>query len=442
MKKTSVLYSLLLSLVLVAGISCSSSDEQGEGASADVAEAVTDDGTGAPADQAATDGLDQGMASADAPPADGTAPAETTEGDLAGTTAAAEPSASDAAALDSTDAAALDAPAPADPNAPPPPPDEMAPPPTEVAQGETPPAEQQTDLFGTGTADAATPPAEEAPAPKKLPIAKIKDAPFKKGGQLLNTVYIARDGDTLDGISQKLFGEDRSKQLLKANPILKRGVRTGDKVYFNSPNRPDDRERMLTVYEDQGLPPSTYVTKDGDTLRSLAQEWYGSEASYKELYSINRGLTSTRDVPSGTEIQYWPPTAMVSSYSINAGGTEVAANNPPPPTMDVPAQQPPPPPPSNMPPPPDMNAAGTTGGLPPPPGNNMPPPPPPADMNMAPPPPPPPMASKRKTKDLDGGMDKDMIMYVGAAGILLLGSGILIAARRRSGRKNQGVTQV
>ena len=69
-------------------------------------------------------------------------------------------------------------------------------------------------------------------------------------------------------------------------------MKTGDKVYFNSPNRPDDKEKMITVYEDQGLPPSAYTTKDGDTLKSLAQEWYGSEDSWKKKFtpSIKRNL--------------------------------------------------------------------------------------------------------------------------------------------------------
>ena len=77
--------------------------------------------------------------------------------------------------------------------------------------------------------------------------------------------------------------------------------------------------------------------------------------------------------------------------------------------------------------------------------NGMPPPPPPMngpDMNAAPPPPAPPVSMRKKRDNGTGAMDKDTIMYAAAAGVLLIGSGILIAIRRRNSRKNQGITQV
>jgi LPXTG-motif cell wall-anchored protein len=39
-------------------------------------------------------------------------------------------------------------------------------------------------------------------------------------------------------------------------------------------------------------------------------------------------------------------------------------------------------------------------------------------------------------------MDKDTIMYAVAAGVLLIGGGALVAIRRRSNKRNQGITQV
>src|SRR5438270_185344 len=82
---------------------------------------------------------------------------------------------------------------------------------------------KQDDLFGAGAAGGAAADAgggSDAPPPRKVGLAHIKDAPFSRGGQNLNTVYIARDGDTVDSVSQKLFGEDKSKMLKKANPTL------------------------------------------------------------------------------------------------------------------------------------------------------------------------------------------------------------------------------
>jgi phage tail protein X len=502
--------SLFLSLILVTAISCSSNDNKDDGASADVAEATSDlDGTPQDGQQAAQDGQQPPADDQNAPPAegdqnqaaaDGTTPPPADGGD-----AAKNPSANnELAALDAPpdangqggDMAANDQgatppadpnAAPADPNAPPaadpgaPTADAGTPPPAAPADASAPPP-PATDTAaappagGDSFAGAAVADSGDAPAPKKsAPLAHIKDSPFTKGGQNLNTVYIARDGDTLDSISQKLFGEDRSKQLKKGNPTLKRGVKTGDKVYFNSPNPPEDKEKMMTVYEDQGLPPSVYTSKDGDTLKSLSQEWYGTEGSYKEIYAINKSLTSTKDLPPGTELQYWPASANVAVYGAKKEA-DVAQNTPPPPADAAPAPGAPPggpgspngmPPggPNGMPPggmnqPPNMaannmqppGAPGANGapGMPPaagmtdpnqPPGMN--PPGAPGDMNGAPAPGMPPGPGHHKTKDLSatGGMDKDTIFYAGLAGILLISSALWFALRRRRSR-NSGVTQI
>ena len=43
------------------------------------------------------------------------------------------------------------------------------------------------------------------PAPKKASYTHIKDAPYTRGGQNLNTVYIARDGDNVHSVEPKNF---------------------------------------------------------------------------------------------------------------------------------------------------------------------------------------------------------------------------------------------
>jgi LPXTG-motif cell wall-anchored protein len=411
MRKKSVVLHLLLSALLITAVSCSSSDSKNE----DGSDAVEAPAEGAPpaegtnAEGAPAEG-DNGMVAQGEQQAP---PPETAEGEMA-------------AAPPTDQQPPADQP-PADPNAAPleqqPPVDTAAQPTEPAPTTDAPPADTGSgDLFGAGAvAGGEAPP----PAPKKkLPLAHIKDAPFEKGGQLLNTVYIAREGDDLAGISQKLFGEDKTKQLKKANPNLKKGVKTGDKVYFNSPSRPDDHERMITVYEDQGLPASTYTTKEGDSLKSLASEWYGTEASYKELYAINKGLSSPNDLPPGTELQYWPPAATIAAYGVKP--PEVA-QAPPPPVEPPPAAVPPPP--TNAVPSPAPAVGAVEPPLPPP------PPAPPADLA----PPPPPIAKRKKERD---GMDKDTVMYAAVGGVLLIGGGALVAIRRRNARKNQGLTQV
>lgn len=313
-----------------------------------------------------------------------------------------------------------------------------APPADTTAQTETPPPadQNQNDLFGgaatTGDAVAGDAPVDDAPK-KPLPITHIKDKPFKKGGQLLNTVYIAREGDTLEGISEKLFAENKVKELKKANPHLKKKITTGAKVYFNSPNRPEDADRMMTVYEDQGLPPTTYTTNEGDTLKALAMEWYGTEASYKEIYAINRNLASPNELPPGSELQYWPASVSIIAYS-SKKVEEPVAEAPPVVEPPAPAAEPVPTTPAvaQNSPVPDPMAAGTVAN------NTLPPPPP--DLNTPSLPPPPAALSKKKSSA--DAMDKDTVMYAVAAGVLLVGGGALVAIRRKNAKRNSGVTQI
>lgn len=329
----------------------------------------------------------------------------------------------------------------------PPPPEE----PQDVAE-DTPAEEGGDDLFAEGESgeagdDVASGDGAEAfddggaaaPVVRKSFANHIKNEAFENNGQLLNTVYIARSGDTVESISEKLFGSgDQVDTLVSANPKLSRGVKTGDQVYFNSPNRTEDTT-MMSVYEDMGNAPQTYVTKKGDTLGSLASEWYGDPLSYKEIFAFNKSLGTPDSLDEGTELIYWPASVEVAAYG-GASNTQVAdagmpegpnpasnAGLPPPPAMDPP----PPPPPA-----PDMMA-----------NNNMPPPPPAmgaGSLDPPPPPPPPPLpkAPSIKKKKAKGGMDQDTIMTIAIVGTVLVALGFLIMVKKRNGRKNQGLTQV
>ena len=78
----------------------------------------------------------------------------------------------------------------------------------------------------------------ETPKPRIIPLNKIISVPYRKAGYLVNAIYIARPGDTLEGISQKIYGFDQSDDLRKINPHLRsRLVKVGDKIYYNSPFR-------------------------------------------------------------------------------------------------------------------------------------------------------------------------------------------------------------
>ena len=102
-------------------------------------------------------------------------------------------------------------------------------------------------------------------APSWIPVVKIKTDPHYKNGQLMNAVYIARPGDNdMKTISDKIYNEDRVAELNKNNTHLAKGIDPGDKVYYNSPNRPEDNSVLKVYYADIGLPPQYYTTAAND----------------------------------------------------------------------------------------------------------------------------------------------------------------------------------
>lgn len=312
-------------------------------------------------------------------------------------------------------------------------------------------------------AEAPIAPIEPGPvaevAPAKSSLQKIKTAPFKKSGMLLNAVYVARKGDDLKSIAKMIYGEDKSKVLAKANPSLKKSVHVGDKVYYNSPQRPNDDQKMLTWYEDQGIAPEIYIAKKGDNVKTLAKEFIGDKNSWKELYATN-AFDSKGALSEGTEVRYWKspasilPTAAMGSADMMAKGDTVkapSAGDMPPPDMDkkkdvAAANAPTPPieaasPNANMPPPPPTPSAQANVAPPTPPG--VPPPPTPEQVapknDLPPPPPPPPVAKKKehKKEDAKDNGDDDMIYMLGGLVVIAAGGAGLIVARRKKAKAKE-----
>jgi hypothetical protein len=263
---------------------------------------------------------------------------------------------------------------------------------------------------------------------------KVKTAPFTEGGQLLNAVYIARPKDSFKSVAKMIYGDDKkNKDLKKANPGLS-SLKTGDKVYYNSPQRPTDDQKMASYYEDSGMMPETYVTKEGDDLKKVSKNLMGFDNAWKEVYALNT-VESKTELPAGTELKYWKPAPATVDLAANSSmpsTNEMPPSNmgemPPPPPV---AELPPPPPIAELPPPPPVQAVAP----PAPPVAELPPPPPPEPV--APPPPPPPVAKKTVPKEapVEGGMDNDMVMALGGGGILLVGLVAIMVLRKRKQAK-------
>lgn len=322
-----------------------------------------------------------------------------------------------------------------------PPPAEQAqavPPPEAVPPVDTPPPTEATTV-------AESKPAEAAPKPS---LKKIKDMPFREGDQLLNAVYVARPKDTFTSISKMVYGDASHVKALKAsNPAIK-SVRPGDKVYYNSPQRPTDESMMKVYYEDVGQVPETYTAKEGDDLKKISRELLGYPTAWKEVWAINP-VESKDKLADGTTLRYWKG----AQASNEAKPADVAAAGmtappppmelPPPPPQAEPMAMPPPPPQAAMPPPPPMptemappptNMGSTAPMDVPPPSMDVPPPPPmaqqpPPDIN----PPPAPKQKKQMQAEAASGMDDMMLM--GAVGVLVLGIAAIVVIRKRKQQK-------
>ncbi len=251
--------------------------------------------------------------------------------------------------------------------------------------------------------------------PRWVPVKKIATIPFTKNGVLVNAVYLARPGDDLTSISQKIWGMDNSSEILKVNPNLANAVKVGDKVYYNSPKRPQDSSSLLTYYEDNGIAAQTYVSQDGDNIRAVSKNLLGDENSWKEVWATNFDVESKAEIAGGLQLRYWPAGAVAAPSLPSMAQTmpEPVEEAPmmPEPTPDMPVAD------SSMDMmqddfalPDDMATAGTMAAV-------------------EPPPPPPPPQPAQKT--VASSEEKDLTFMLSAGGLLLVGVGILLGIIRK-----------
>ena len=139
-----------------------------------------------------------------------------------------------------------------------------------------------------------------------IPLKKIKTTPYQAGGFLVNAVYIARQGEDLQSISNKIFGSDQTSQLNSINSYLKkRNVKTGDKIYYSSPTRPNDSNQLLFYFEDKGLSPLSHEVSAGQNIRTIATQLLGHSQSWKEIWATNLDLQSKWIMKNPITIKYW-----------------------------------------------------------------------------------------------------------------------------------------
>lgn len=297
-------------------------------------------------------------------------------------------------------------------------------------------------------------PTEEMPPKASVSLKKVVDAPYDQSGINVNTVYLARKGDTLDTVATKIYGTtDKKPELVKINSFLKsREVKVGDKIYYSSPHRAADKERMLTFYEDMGATAQTYVVSKPENISDVAKNLLGDSNSWKELWATNMEVESKGVLPEGTQLRYWsgPVAAPTLAEGPKNNSMDEIGEVPPQPNQNL-AQTPPPA--GGMEPqehmgqgglPPQEQGSMGSGGAPQPQAEVPPPPPPEPVHEMSPPPPPPPPVAETQTKESGEGNsimgfleNPDQTMTIGVAAIVLLGAvALFVVIRKRRARRN------
>ena len=169
----------------------------------------------------------------------------------------------------------------------------------------------ETEENTSASQETVTPEPEEKPS--FIPLNKILKTAYRKSGYLVNAVYIARDNENLETISQKIYGSDRVSELSVLNSHLQsRSVKVGDKIYYNSPLRPADSSKLLFYYEDIQASSSSYMLSPGENIRKVASRLLGHPNSWKEIWATNPELESKGEVSRSINIVYWPKNTMAT----------------------------------------------------------------------------------------------------------------------------------
>ena len=93
----------------------------------------------------------------------------------------------------------------------------------------------------------------------------------------------------------------------------------GDKIYYNSPNRPTDNSQLLFYYEDNNRSPSYYTVSAGENIRDISYKLLGHAKSWKEIWATNQELESKGTIERNISIAYWPESqAMAQAESLPA----------------------------------------------------------------------------------------------------------------------------
>lgn len=151
-----------------------------------------------------------------------------------------------------------------------------------------------------------------------IPVKKMREEPFRQNDILLNALYIVREGDTFQTIGEKIYGKGSVTNLAKVNPFLNpRRLKVGEKVYYNSPNRPNDENTLLFYYDDIGRSPQYRQAEAGENIRTISQELLGHPRSWMEVWATNMEIVSKDSLERSYRIKYFSKNNVQSMVQDN-----------------------------------------------------------------------------------------------------------------------------
>ena len=95
--------------------------------------------------------------------------------------------------------------------------------------------------------------------------------------------YVVKPGDTLSGIALHFYGDG-------AEPFWRRIYKANENVIGPNPNLIKPGEDLVIPFP--AVLPAHYIVKEGDTLSTIALEFYGNgtQAYWQQIYDANRNV--------------------------------------------------------------------------------------------------------------------------------------------------------
>ena len=140
---------------------------------------------------------------------------------------------------------------------------------------------------------------------------------------------------TLKFIKEKIYGPGSSANLALLNPYVDPNrMDVGEKIYYNSPNRPNDETKMLFYYDDIGRQPQIWSVNSGENIRSMSQSLLGHPRSWMEVWATHPEIVSKGNLESSYSLRYFsdegqqpPDLASNESYKVSEDNPPQAMND-------------------------------------------------------------------------------------------------------------------